>query len=138
MFRIVKLLGAIIVAVQYEGIDHVQLAAPAGCESEARAFFAGVLGWQELPKPEALQQRGGVWFRCGVHEVHIGVQADFVPAKKAHPAFMVRGLGALRDRLSAGGVRVIDDELREDEGIARLFVNDPFGNRIEFLEYMRR
>lgn len=73
------------------GIDHVQLAAPPGCENEARAFYGNVLGWPELAKPANLLARGGVWFRCGSHEVHIGVQEDFRPAKKAHPGFAVSG-----------------------------------------------
>ncbi len=73
----------------FYGIDHIQLAAPEGCEDEARNFFATLLGWTEIPKPENLRKRGGVWFQCGIHQVHIGVQKDFVPATKAHPAFQV-------------------------------------------------
>jgi Glyoxalase/Bleomycin resistance protein/Dioxygenase superfamily. len=119
---------------RFAGIDHVQLAAPAGCESKARAFFGGVLGWQELPKPEPLQARGGVWFQCGSHQVHIGVQKDFTPAAKAHPAFVVHNLEALREHVIQQGVSVIDDDARTDENIRRFFLNDPFGNRIEFLE----
>ncbi|UUZ91145.1 hypothetical protein LJK87_36305 [Paenibacillus sp. P25] len=86
---------------RYLGIDHVQLAAPAGCEEEARAFYHGVLGMPEIRKPESLQRRGGVWFVCGAQEVHIGVQADFVPAKKAHPAFLVKDLASLKERSAA-------------------------------------
>lgn len=119
----------------FSGIDHVQLAAPAGCESEARHFFTGVLGWNEIPKPEILKKRGGVWFQCGVQQVHIGVQNDFVPAKKAHPAFYVKGLRALRDHLIQQNVHILDDDARSDEGVARFYVNDPFGNRLEFTEY---
>ncbi|MBO9596935.1 MAG: glyoxalase [Cohnella sp.] len=118
----------------YEGLDHVQLAAPEGCEVEARAFFGGLLGWTEMPKPDALRARGGVWFQCGVHQVHIGVQKDFTPAKKAHPAFLVRNLEALRAHLLLREIAVIDDEARGEEGIERFYVNDPFGNRIEFME----
>jgi len=118
----------------YEGLDHVQLAAPEGCEPEARAFFGGLLGWTEIPKPEPLRTRGGVWFQCGAHQVHIGVQKDFTPAKKAHPAFLVRNLEALREHLLLHRIAVIDDEARAEEGIERLYVNDPFGNRIEFME----
>jgi Glyoxalase/Bleomycin resistance protein/Dioxygenase superfamily. len=123
------------VAFAFEGIDHVQLAAPEGCEAEARAFFGGLLGWEEIPKPETLQKRGGVWFRCGEHEVHIGVQQDFVPAMKAHPAFRVRNLDELRAHLLASGVRLTDDDARAEEGVRRFYVSDPFGNRIEFLEW---
>jgi catechol 2,3-dioxygenase-like lactoylglutathione lyase family enzyme len=130
-----KHLGGRTVAFAFEGIDHVQLAAPEGCESEARAFYGGVLGWPEMPKPESLRHRGGVWFRCGAHEVHIGVQRDFVPARKAHPAFRVRNPEALRERLVASGVRPADDDARTDAGIRRFYVSDPFGNRIEFLEW---
>jgi Glyoxalase/Bleomycin resistance protein/Dioxygenase superfamily. len=119
----------------YEGIDHVQLAAPHGCESKARQFFNGLLGWTEIPKPETLQKRGGIWFQCGAHQVHVGVQEDFVPAAKAHPAFHVRNLDELRLHLLLHDQAVIDDEARADEGVNRFYVNDPFGNRLEFLEW---
>ena len=125
------------VAYAFEGLDHVQLAAPEGCEAEARAFFGGVLGWPEIPKPDALKSRGGVWFRCGRHEVHIGMQRDFVPARKAHPAFAVRSLGELREHLIRRGIPVTDDDARAEEGISRFYVSDPFGNRIEFLEWRK-
>lgn len=118
----------------FEGIDHVQLAAPEGCELEARRFFADLLGWTEIPKPDILKKRGGVWFKCGAHEVHIGVQKDFVPAVKAHPAFVVRHLDKFRTYLQEQGVQVIDDDARTDEGVNRFYVNDPFGNRLEFME----
>ncbi|MCC2685378.1 MAG: methyltransferase protein [Paenibacillaceae bacterium] len=123
-------------AAEFVGIDHIQLAGPEGCEEAAREFFARLLGWPEIPKPANLIGRGGVWFRCGVHQVHIGVQKDFTPAKKAHPAFQVRELGELRERLKTGGVEVIDDDARADEGAQRFYVNDPFGNRLEFLEWI--
>jgi len=116
------------------GIDHVQLAAPSGCEAEARRFYTELLGWTEVPKPEALRARGGIWFRCGRHEVHIGVQADFTPARKAHPAFEVARLVSLRDHLLRNGVAVMDDDARAEEGVERCYVDDPFGNRLEFLE----
>ncbi|MCM3131309.1 VOC family protein [Paenibacillus polysaccharolyticus] len=123
-------------AYHFNGIDHVQLAAPEGCEKEARDFFNQILGWTEIPKPEQLQKRGGVWFQCGVHQVHIGVQHDFVPASKAHPAFHVQNLEQLREHLHKHGFEVLDDEARSDEGVRRFYLNDPFGNRLEFLEFI--
>lgn len=89
----------------FTGIDHVQLAAPAGCEEQARAFFGTLLGMTEVPKPPNLAARGGVWFQCGSQQLHIGVQADFSPAKKAHPAFAVENLSALRAHLPASSSR---------------------------------
>ncbi|HEX7064359.1 MAG TPA: VOC family protein [Bacillales bacterium] len=117
----------------FTGIDHVQLAAPHGCEEEARKFFGDILGMKEIPKPANLARRGGVWFKCGTHQLHIGVQEDFVPAKKAHPAFHVENLGALRERIMNKGIKVKDDESLE--GANRFYVNDPFGNRLEFLHW---
>ncbi|SDC25453.1 hypothetical protein SAMN02799630_00924 [Paenibacillus sp. UNCCL117] len=123
-------------AYRFYGLDHVQLAAPVGCEGEARHFFNNLLGWTEIPKPENLKKRGGVWFQCGTHQVHIGVQQDFVPATKAHPAFHVQHLEELRGYLHDHHIQVIDDEARADEGVKRFYVNDPFGNRLEFLEWL--
>lgn len=123
-------------AYNYYGLDHVQLAAPEGCEAEARRFFNGLLGWTEIPKPELLQKRGGVWFQCGTHQVHIGVQRDFVPATKAHPAYHVQHLEELREYLLQQHIQVTDDEARADEGVRRFYINDPFGNRLEFLEWL--
>lgn len=118
------------------GIDHVQLAAPEGCETAARHFYNGLLGWPEIPKPEALKKRGGVWFQCGTHQVHIGIQKQFVPATKAHPAFQVKNLDELRSHFIQKNIQVIDDEARMLEGVKRFYINDPFGNRIEFLEWL--
>ena len=118
------------------GLDHIQLAAPEGCESEARHFFNEVLGWREIPKPEILRKRGGVWFECGRHQVHIGIQKDFVPATKAHPAFHVQHLDQLRNHLIDNHIHIVDDEAREEEGVRRFYINDPFGNRLEFLEWV--
>ncbi|WP_340016633.1 VOC family protein [Paenibacillus sp. FSL K6-1318] len=118
------------------GLDHIQLAAPEGCEAEARHFFNNVLGWTEIPKPEALRKRSGVWFDCGRHQVHIGVQKDFIPATKAHPAFHVQHLDQLRDHLNHNHIHIVDDEARVDEGVRRFYINDPFGNRLEFLEWV--
>ncbi|WP_427050991.1 VOC family protein [Paenibacillus sp. TC-CSREp1] len=120
----------------FNGIDHVQLAAPVGCEAKARHFFHQILGWTEIAKPELLQKRGGVWFQCGDHQVHIGVQPDFAPATKAHPAFHVQNLEQLREHLRLHNLQVADDEARTDEGVRRFYVNDPFGNRLEFLEWI--
>jgi catechol 2,3-dioxygenase-like lactoylglutathione lyase family enzyme len=116
------------------GIDHVQLAAPEGCEPDARCFFADLLGWEEIPKPENLKKRGGIWFQCGTHQVHIGVQKDFIPATKAHPAFNIQNIEALREYLFEKNVHIIDDDARIDEDVNRFYLNDPFGNRLEFLE----
>ncbi|MFC5530907.1 VOC family protein [Cohnella yongneupensis] len=120
----------------YLGIDHVQLAAPEDSETEARNFYGSILGWTEIPKPANLLKRGGVWFQCGAHQVHIGIQQAFIPATKAHPAFHVSNLDDLRDYLHRNHVRILDDESRSDEGVKRFYLNDPFGNRLEFIEWM--
>jgi catechol 2,3-dioxygenase-like lactoylglutathione lyase family enzyme len=110
-------------------IDHVQVAGPAGCEAAARDFYSGLLGLEELPKPEALRARGGVWFRVGTEELHIGVEEPFAPARKAHPGFVDSDLDALRGRLRAARIAFADDD--KIDGVDRLFVDDPFGNRLE-------
>ena len=114
------------------GIHHVQLAMPRGEEASARTFYAGVLGMTEVPKPPHLAVRGGVWFSAGSAHVHLGVEEDFRPAKKAHPALLVRGLRTLRDRCAAAGVSVLEDQPLD--GFDRCYVSDPFGNRLELLE----
>ena len=111
------------------GIDHVQVAAPRGCEAEARAFYGGLLGLEELEKPEPLRARGGSWFRAGTHELHVGVEEPFAPARKAHPGFVVDDLAALAERLRAQGIDVTPDETIP--GVGRAYVADPFGNRLE-------
>lgn len=116
----------------YLGIDHVQLAAPPGCEAEARKFFVEALGMTEVTKPPALQARGGIWLQCGMHQLHIGVQNDFKPATKAHPAIRVMDMNALRSRLKAAGIAIQEDDAIS--GLDRFYVTDPFGNRLEFLE----
>ena len=113
------------------GIDHIQLAMPAGREDEARTFYAGLLGIQERPKPAALAERGGVWFESDAVKLHLGVQPDFRPARKAHPALLVRDLAALVQRLAQAGVEAVNDELT---GYYRVYVSDPFGNRLELME----
>ncbi|MDN4606649.1 VOC family protein [Sporosarcina highlanderae] len=115
------------------GIDHIQIAAPPNSEEQARKFYGELLRMKEIPKPENLQGRGGCWFQCGAQEVHIGIQADFTPAKKAHPGFTVRALEELKSRLIASGYPITDEP--PIAGRARFFTNDPFGNRIEFLEF---
>ena len=114
------------------GLDHVQLAAPEGCEAKARHYFGELLGMKEVEKPERLKTRGGVWFQCGPQMVHIGVENGFSPAKKAHPAFLVRGIEALMQRLAENGIRFRLDE--DIPGTIRFFTEDPFGNRLEFME----
>jgi catechol 2,3-dioxygenase-like lactoylglutathione lyase family enzyme len=114
------------------GLHHVQLAMPRGKESDARAFYSGVLGMREVAKPPHLAIRGGVWFSTGATELHLGVEEDFRPARKAHPALLVRGLSELRGRCLSSGVSVEDDQPLD--GFDRCYVSDPFGNRIELLE----
>jgi len=115
--------------VAITGIDHVQVAAPRGCEDEARAFYGTLLGLEEIPKPEPLRARGGVWFRVRGQELHIGVEEPFAPARKAHPGFVVDDLDGVRDRFRAAAVAYEDDD--KIAGTDRLFVDDPFGNRLE-------
>lgn len=114
------------------GIEHVQLAMPPGGEERARSFYTGLLGIPEVAKPPHLAARGGAWFECGSLKIHLGVEHDFRPARKAHPALLVEGLGELVARLRRDGRRVDDDDVLE--GFARVYVHDPFGNRIELLE----
>lgn len=114
------------------GLDHVQLSMPAGEEDAARRFYVGVLGMTESAKPENLARRGGAWFSNESVKIHLGVDQAFHPARKAHPAFLVRDLSQLRSRCEAAGVQTTEDEPLP--GFKRFFVHDPFGNRIEFLE----
>jgi catechol 2,3-dioxygenase-like lactoylglutathione lyase family enzyme len=113
-------------------LHHVRLAMPPGQEDKARAFYCGILGLRELPKPEQLAQRGGVWFSSGSAEVHLGVEPDFRPATKAHPAFVVDDLTNVIARCIEGGHPVTQDAPLK--GFDRVYVADPFGNRIEMLE----
>jgi catechol 2,3-dioxygenase-like lactoylglutathione lyase family enzyme len=114
------------------GIDHVQLAMPEGGEDQARAFYVGVLGFTEVPKPENLAKRGGVWFLSGNAQVHLGVEKDFRPSRKAHPAFRVIQLEKLRQFCNRAGFPTVAGESLP--GYKRFYVDDPFGNRIECLE----
>ena len=114
------------------GLDHVQVAAPAGREDEVRAFYGGLLGLTELEKPESLRARGGAWFQVGRQQLHVGVQAGFAPARKAHPAFAVDDLDALAATLADAGCEPVWDDAIP--GHRRFYVDDPFGNRLELLE----
>jgi catechol 2,3-dioxygenase-like lactoylglutathione lyase family enzyme len=117
----------------FKKIDHVQLAAPIGSENAARKFFAEVLGFQEIEKPDELKKRGGVWFSNEEIQVHIGIEDPFSPAKKAHPAFEVEHLEKFTEHLTSMGVTYTADA--NLPGANRIYVNDPFGNRLEFLEW---
>ena len=112
-------------------LDHIQLAMPAGEEDSARSFFGGILNMIEDDKPYPLNQRGGVWFRSGDTIVHLGVEQDFVPQRKAHPAFLVSDLDALASSLSDSGFPVKWDDALPDR--KRFYSEDPFGNRLEFI-----
>jgi len=117
-------------------LDHVQLAMPGGREEDARRFYVGALGLREVPKPPNLARRGGAWFEGGEGvRVHLGVEEDFRPARKAHPAFVVRDLRRLAADLRARGFETVADEPLE--GFDRLYTSDPFGNRIELMEPAR-
>lgn len=114
-------------------IDHVQLAMPAGEEDKARAFYVHILGCAEIPKPAALAKRGGVWFQSGQVQIHLGVENDFRPARKAHPAFLVDDVEALLERVQRAGYEW-DESQPPLEGYKRAHIYDPFGNRIELME----
>jgi catechol 2,3-dioxygenase-like lactoylglutathione lyase family enzyme len=114
-----------------EGLHHVQLAMPAGGEPEAIAFYQGILGIPQVPKPMNLAGRGGCWFETATVKIHLGVEPGFRPARKAHPAFVVSDLAGLRRRLADNDVETADDEPLP--GFDRFYAYDPFGNRLEFL-----
>ncbi len=113
-------------------IDHILIAMPVGREEEARAFYSGMLGLPEKTKPPQLAARGGCWFENGAVTVHLGIDKNFIAARKAHPAFIVEGLIDLEKKLKQAGYRVTEDE--PIEGCDRRHVDDPFGNRIELIE----
>jgi catechol 2,3-dioxygenase-like lactoylglutathione lyase family enzyme len=113
------------------GIDHVQLAAPPECELEARRFFGELLGLEEVEKPKALRGRGGIWFRVGRQQLHVGADVSFAPARQAHPAFAVAGYDELIARLREAGVVVREDDTIP--GLRRCFIADPWENRIELM-----
>ncbi|SIR89491.1 VOC family protein [Williamsia sterculiae] len=115
-------------------LHHVQLAMPVAQEQRARDFFAGVLGMTEIDKPPALVSRGGAWFRSGGLEIHLGVERDFEPARKAHPGILVDDIDGIAGTLRAAGQEVSWDN--DFPGFRRFYAQDPFGNRLEFLEQM--
>lgn len=114
------------------GIDHVQLAMPAGAEEQACAFYVDLLGFTQVTKPPHLAVRGGCWFETATAKLHLGVEREFRPARKAHPALLVDDLGALEQRLTGAGVEVRDEGGLD--GYVQRYVDDPFGNRLELLE----
>jgi catechol 2,3-dioxygenase-like lactoylglutathione lyase family enzyme len=118
-------------AARITGLDHVQLAIPAGGEPDARRFYGNLLGLEELAKPTALAGRGGCWFSGEGLDLHLGVEEPFMPAGKAHVALLVADLPAMRARLEAAGVTLTDDEA--DIGVIRCYALDPFGNRLELI-----
>jgi hypothetical protein len=114
---------------EWVGIDHVQLSIPVDGEDVARSFYVGVLGLTEIPKPEVMAGRGGAWFEAGNTRIHVGAEAEFVPARKAHPALTLRGL---RDFVESTDLDPIwNDEI---EGLVRCHISDPFGNRVELID----
>ncbi|MBS4218251.1 VOC family protein [Bacillus sp. FJAT-49711] len=121
-------------AYTFKAIDHIQLAAPKGSEEEARRFFKGILGFEEIEKPEALKKNGGVWFAYGNVQLHIGIEDPFSATKKAHPAFEVEKIEELKQHLLEHEVEIIEDN--KLPGAKRFYVADPFGNRIEILEWI--
>jgi catechol 2,3-dioxygenase-like lactoylglutathione lyase family enzyme len=114
-------------------INHVQLAIPAGEEEKAREFYINVLGFSEIQKPPELAKRGGAWFQSGIVQLHLGVEADFKPARKAHPAFLVDDLAALITQIQNAGYET-DTSQPPLDGYQRAHVFDPFGNRIELMK----
>ena len=115
------------------GFDHVQVAMPRGAEQQARAFYADLLGLEEIAKPPQLARRGGLWFRCGALQLHLGVEEPFAPARKAHPALRIVGYRDLLERLERAEITVVRDA--ELSAIERAFVSDPFGNRLELIAW---
>jgi len=113
-------------------IDHVQLAMPAGGDEKARSFYGELLAITETPKPAHLARRGGLWFEDGDLKIHLGIEEDFRAAKKAHPALLVKGLDKLIEKCTSAGYEVVSGDRLE--GYQRVYVSDPFGNRIELIE----
>ena len=118
-------------SVPFTSLDHVQLAMPAGQEDRAREFYAGLLGMKEISKPKELAKRGGCWFESGSVQVHLGVEEDFRPARKAHPALRCADYSEMIASLRGAGVTV--EEPNDIPGLRRCHIHDPFGNRIELV-----
>ena len=113
-------------------LNHIQLAMPQGQEEVAEHFYCEVLGFRRVGKPADLEVRGGCWFECNGVNVHLGIDPAFVPARKAHPAFIVTSLDQVKGRLKKAGFEIIPDT--QLSGFERFYSSDPFGNRIEFME----
>jgi catechol 2,3-dioxygenase-like lactoylglutathione lyase family enzyme len=118
--------------MQIVGLDHIQLAMPAGAEADARRFYSELLGLAEIAKPAELAARGGCWFSGPGVQVHLGVEQQFAPARKAHPAFLVADLDAFQEQLARAGIATTPDTAVP--GVRRFYAADPFGNRIEFIQ----
>jgi catechol 2,3-dioxygenase-like lactoylglutathione lyase family enzyme len=114
-------------------IDHVHIAIPSGEEDKARSFYVNVLGFTEIPKPPVLSKNGGAWFQSENVQLHIGIEEDFRPARKAHPAFIVDDLSAMLEKVQQAGYG-IDHSQPPLDGYERVHIFDPFGNRIELME----
>jgi catechol 2,3-dioxygenase-like lactoylglutathione lyase family enzyme len=121
--------------VTIDGIDHVMVLGPEGCEPEARAFYGELLGLEELPRPSGLPDPDGLWFRVGAQQLHLGIARPFHPALKAHVSFLVENLDELIEQLAARGVEAARDD--HIPGVERAFIHDPFGNRIEIRQGRR-
>jgi catechol 2,3-dioxygenase-like lactoylglutathione lyase family enzyme len=113
------------------GIAHVQIPIPIGGEDAARSFYGSVLGMPEIPKPQSLLDRGGVWFECGRQELHCGVESA-APDTRRHPALLTDDLDRIRVQLQRAGFEVNFD--RDIPGYRRFYTRDPFGNRIEVMQ----
>ncbi len=118
--------------VPFIAIDHVQLAMPPGSGARARDFYSGLLGMKEVAKPAVLAKRGGCWFESGKVQIHLGVEADFRPARKAHPALQCSEYASMLQRLRKAGIEVTEPD--DIPGVRRCHIHDPFGNRIELTE----
>ena len=113
-------------------IDHVQIAIPVASESRARAFYSGILGFTEIPKPPEMAERKSIWFVAGTVNLHLGIELDFTPAKRAHPAFLVENLDTILAACERAGIATKPDT--SFNGYRRVHVFDPFGNRLELVE----